>query len=108
MTIQQILDNIRTAVYGRDMRQAIYEGIDKSYSERLPGGYNPVSDINSYYSGIALFSSSTQHRPPFNSSFMLIASGNETSCFQIAYDYENANSPMKRNKSNGTWSEWSS
>lgn len=108
MTIDQILSNIRNAVYGRDMRQAIYEGVDKCYSERLPGGYNPVSDINTYYSGIALFSETTQHRPPFNAPFMLVAAGNETNCCQIAYDYDNANSPMRRKKESGSWSDWSS
>jgi len=106
MTIQQILNNIRDAVYGRDMRQAIHDGVEKCYDERLPGGYNPVSDINTYYSGIALFSASTTHHPPFNAPFMLIAAGNATSCIQIAYDYDNAESPMRRSKTNGTWSEW--
>ena len=106
MTIEQILNNIRTAIYGIDMRQAIYEGVDKCYSERIPGGYNPTSDINTYYSGIALFPATTQHRPPFNASFMLIAAGNASNCYQIAYDYDNTNIPMKRKKENGSWSEW--
>lgn len=106
MTIDQILSNIRNAVYGIDMRQAIYEGVDKCYSERLSGGYNPVSDVDTYYSGIALFSSTTQHRPPFSGSFMLIAAGNSSYCCQIAYDYNNENSPMRRKKENGSWSTW--
>lgn len=106
MTIQQILNNIRDAVYGRDMRQAIHDGVEKCYDERLPGGYNPVSDINTYYSGIALFSGTTLNHPPFGSYFLLIAAGNASNCVQIAYDYDNSESPMKRTKSNGSWSNW--
>jgi len=106
MTIQQILNSIRDAVYGKDMRQAIHDGIEKCYDERLPGGYNPATDINTYYTGIALFPASTTHHPPFNAPFMLVAAGNAINCFQIAYDCDNAESPMKRTKANGSWSEW--
>lgn len=106
MTIQQILNNIRDAVYGRDMRQSIHDGVEKCYNERIPGGYNPVTDINSYYSGIALFPATTAHCPPFNAPFMLVAAGNETNCCQIAYDFNNTESPMRRVKTNNSWSNW--
>lgn len=105
MTIQQILSNIRTAVYGRELRRSIHDGLEKCYSERLQGGRNPVSDINNFYTGIALFSATTTNRP-FNTEFMLIAAGNETNCYQVAYSVGNSQAPLSRRKQNGSWTAW--
>lgn len=105
MTIEQILTQIRSSVHGSDMRQAIHDGIEKCYNERNSGGYNPVSDTNLFYSGIGLFSAATTNKP-FDSRFMLIACGTESTCYQIAYDADNANEPRHRKKENGSWSSW--
>lgn len=105
MTIEQILTNIRTAVYGRDVRSSIYDGVEKCYNERLPGGMNPVQDLNNFPSGLALFTTATLNKP-FDSSFLLIAGGNSANSFQIAYDMSNNNPPYSRRKQSGTWGSW--
>ena len=63
MTIQQILSNIRNAVYGKDVRSSIHDGIDQCYKDRLPGGMNPVPDLNNFPSGLALFTSTALNKP---------------------------------------------
>lgn len=105
MTIQTALRNIRSAIYGRDVRSSIHDAIEICYNERLTGGYNPTNDVNRFYSGVALFSAYTTNRP-FNSSFLLIAGGNETRCHQMAYDMNNIQNPMTRSKEGATWSNW--
>ena len=105
MTIQQILNNIKNAVYGRDVRTSIYDGIEKCYNERLTGGLNPVSDLNNFPSGVALFTAVTLNKP-FDSSFILIAGGDSNNSFQIAYDMNNNNPPYTRKKTNNTWGSW--
>lgn len=105
MTIQQALNNIKNAIYGREVRSAIHDGIELCYDERLPGGLNPVSNLNDFSSGVALFTRTVANRP-FASSILLIAGGNATNSFQIAYDASNNNPPYSRRKQNGTWGTW--
>lgn len=106
MTIQQALTNIRNAVYGRDVRSSIHDGIKICYDERLSGGMNTVTNLNEFNTGIALFTTRPSNSPPFNSSFLLIAGGNTANSFQIAYDAKNNNPPYSRRKQNGTWGNW--
>ena len=105
MTIQQILNNIKNAVYGKDVRSSIHDGIEQCYNDRLTGGVNPASDLNNFPSGVALFTTNVLNRP-FESSFLLIAGGNALNSFQIAYDMNNNNPPYSRKKRNGTWGSW--
>lgn len=105
MTIQQALANIKNAVYGRDVRSSIHDGIELCYNERLPGGLNPVTNLNDFNSGVALFTSNPANAP-FTSSFLLIAGGNVADSFQIAYDTNNNNPPYSRKKQSGTWGNW--
>lgn len=105
MTIQQALNNIKNAIYGRDVRSSIHDGIKISYDERLPGGLNTVANLNDFNSGIALFTSNPVNAP-FASSFLLIAGGNIADSFQIAYDANNNNPPYFRKKQSGTWGNW--
>lgn len=105
MTIQQVLNNIKSAVYGRDVRGSIHDGIELCYNERLAGGLNPVTNLNSFPSGIALFTGTVSNRP-FSSSLLVIAGGNSTNSVQIAYDAANNNPPYIRRKQNGSWGTW--
>ena len=105
MTIQQALTNIMSAVYGKDVRESIHDGIELCYNERASGGLNPQTDANLFYSGIAYFSSTATNRP-FSADFLLIAGGNATSCCQIAFAVANAYAPKIRRRANGTWTEW--
>lgn len=107
MTIQEALNNINSAVYGKDVRQSIHDGIELCYTERTSGGYKPQTDVNNFYSGIALFPSSTSNKP-FNADFLLLAGGNSTNCCQVAFAMTNGNVPMTRRKSNGNWTAWTS
>lgn len=105
MTIQQALSNIMSAVYGKDVRESIHDGIELCYNERASGGYNPQTDANLFYSGVAYFSSTAANRP-FNADFLLIAGGNATTCCQIAFAAANGQTPMTRRRSGGTWTTW--
>lgn len=105
MTIEQALSNIENAVYGRDVRGSIHDGIELCYNERLNGGLNPVRNLDDFPSGIALFTRSVTNRP-FSSSFLLIAGGNSTNSFQIAYDASNNNPPKMRRKTGSNWGDW--
>lgn len=105
MTIQQALSNILSAVYGKDVRQSIHDGIELCYEERASGGYNPQTDVNNFYNGTALFSSSAANKP-FNAEFLLIAGGNSTNCGQVAFSTTGASVPMVRRKNNGSWTSW--
>ena len=105
MTIQQALANIKNAIYGRDVRSSIHDGIELCYNERLPGGLNPVTNLNDFTSGVAMFTRTVANRP-FTSSLLLIAGGNTVNSFQIAYDVSNNNPPYSRRKQNGSWGNW--
>ena len=105
MTIQQILNSIRNAVYGKDVRSSIHDGIEQCYKDRLPGGMNPVPDLNNFPSGLALFTNVVINKP-FDSSFLLVAGGDSANSFQIAYDMNNNNPPYARKKQNGSWGSW--
>lgn len=105
MTIQQALNNIKNAIYGRDVRSSIHDGIELCYNDRLPGGLNPVTNLNDFPSGVALFTRAVQNRP-FTSHLMIIAGGNTMNAFQIAYDVSNNNPPYSRRKQNGSWGNW--
>lgn len=105
MTIQQALNNIKNAIHGRDIRSSIHDGIKLCYNERLPGGLNPVMDLNSFPSGIAMITTNIENAP-FTSNFLIIAGGDSTGSFQIAYDISNDNPPQFRKKQNGSWSNW--
>lgn len=94
-----------SAVYGKDVRESIHDGIELCYNERASGGYNPQTDANLFYSGIAYFSSTAANRP-FNADFLLIAGGNATTCCQIAFAAANGQTPMTRRRSGGTWTTW--
>lgn len=105
MTIQQALNNIKNAIYGRDVRTSIHDGIELCYNERLAGGLNPVTNLNDFTSGIALFTRNVTNRP-FSGTFLLIAGGNSTNSYQIAYDSGNTNPPQHRKKQNNSWGNW--
>ncbi len=105
MTIQQALANIKNAVYGKDVRSSIHDGIKICYDERLTGGLNTVSNLDDFNSGIALFTSRPTNAP-FKSTFLLIAGGDRVRSFQIAYDANNTNPPYFRKKQNSTWGNW--
>lgn len=105
MTITEALTKISTAVYGKDVRNAIHDGIELCYNERTSGGYDPVTDINNFVSGIALFSSTATNRP-YAANFMLLAAGNSTNCVQVAIAMNNNYVPMIRRKQSGTWQAW--
>ena len=107
MTIQQALNKIRNATYGKDVRDALHDGISLCYNDRVAGGsYTSATSVNTFYSGIGLFPSNATNRP-FDAPFLLIAAGSDTSCCQIAYDQNNGNNPKIRKKENGSWSSWS-
>lgn len=105
MTIQQILANIQNAVYGRDVRSSIHDGIELCYNERLPGGINPVQNVNEFMSGVALFTA-TAINLPSEAAYLIVAGGNSTNAVQVAYDVANNNPPQFRNRTNGSWGTW--
>ena len=105
MTIQQILSNIRNKTYGEDVRQAIIDGLQLCYTDKVLGGYCPVDNLNNYYSGAAFCTSSTANSP-FQSSFIVMCAGNSTNCFQVAINASNINDGYVRNKKNNSWSAW--
>lgn len=107
MTIEQALSNIRSAVYGNEVKQSIIEGLQLCYTERASGGYDPVDDLNQFYSGTSIISENAENRP-FDGPFFLIAGGNETICCQLAIDPSGNNSRKLRKKENDVWSAWGS
>ena len=105
MTITQALNAIKTAVYGKDVRNAIYEAISLCYNDRPAGGINATNTLNTFYSGITLITS-TLTNAPFSGSYMLLAAGDSTNCCQIAYSMTNTYVPVTRRKSGSTWTSW--
>jgi len=105
MTIKQALEAIQNESYGEPVRQAIIEGIQLCYSEKATGGYCPVDDLNTYYSGVAFCASSIAHSP-FQSSFVIMSAGNSSNCFQAAINITNLNDGYVRKRQNNAWSNW--
>lgn len=107
MTIEQALSNIRSAVYGNEVKQSIIEGLQLCYTERASSGYDPVDDLNQFYCGSSIISGNAENRP-FDGPFFLIAGGNESICCQLAIDPSGTNSNKLRKKENEVWSPWGS
>lgn len=105
MTIQQILEKIQNERYGDTVRQAIIDGIQLCYSEKATGGYCPIEDLNTYYSGAA-FCTSNIANSPFQSSFVIMSAGNSTQCFQVAINIADINDGYVRKKQNNSWGAW--
>lgn len=105
MTIRQILEKIQNERYGETVRQAIIDGIQLCYDERALGGYNPVEDLNDFYNGSALFTSSVANAP-IQSSFIVMSAGTDTNCCQVAIDATNLNNSYLRKKQSNSWSAW--
>lgn len=105
MTIQQILENIQNESYGDAVRQAIIDGILLCYTEKATGGYCPIEDLNTYYSGVAFCTPSVENSP-FQSSFVIMSAGNNSNCFQTAINIANLNDGYVRKKQNNSWTAW--
>ena len=105
MTLQEALTAIKSAIYGEDVRSAIIEGLQLCYTERTSGGYALIEDADEFQNGIALCTSSTEHRP-YDAPFLLYSAGNDTVCCQVAVDPDGSRSNSIRKKENNTWGEW--
>ena len=105
MTIQQILTRIQNETYGEEVRQAIADGLQLCYDDKVLGGYCPVDDLNNYYSGAAFCTSSVANGPS-QSSFIVMSAGDSEHCFQVAINILNINDGYTRKKQNNTWSQW--
>ena len=105
MTIQQILTKIQNETYGEEVRQAIIDGLQLCYDDKVLGGYCPVDDLNNYYSGAAFCTSSVANGPS-QSSFIVMSAGDSEHCFQVAINILNINDGYTRKKQNNTWSQW--
>lgn len=105
MTIQQILTKIQNETYGEEVRQAIADGLQLCYDDKVLGGYCPVDDLNNYYSG-ATFCTSSVANGPSQSSFIVMSAGDSDHCFQAAINILNINDGYTRKKQSGSWSSW--
>lgn len=105
MTLQEALTNIKSAIYGEDVRNAIINGLQLCYSERASGGYEPVEDADEFQNGIAICTSSTEHRP-YDAPFLLYSAGIETTRCQVAIDPEGSRTTVVRKQENSVWSDW--
>lgn len=66
---------------------------------------NPVSDVNNFYSGIGLFSSSTANIPTADW-WLIVSGGYDGTVVQTAYNLWNNSAPKTRYCAAGVWSEW--
>ena len=66
---------------------------------------NPVTDLNTFYTGIGLFNSSTLNLPS-QDWFMVISGGMNGTTTQVAFNLFNNTRPKTRNCAAGTWTEW--
>lgn len=105
MTLQEILSNIRTAIYGEDVINAILNGLKLCYSERLSGGRMPSDDLNEFANGTAIFEP-TVDDAPYDNSFLILTGGNEETCCQVAFDTSGVHPSTIHYKENGSWTQW--
>ena len=67
--------------------------------------FNPVNDLNNFYTGIGLFNESTFNMPS-KKWWFIMSGGDEYTQMQIASSFLN-DEPMKiRHKASGTWGDW--
>lgn len=94
------------------------------YSEKLYGGWlsgklnqfldvtgsdmiiNPVSDVNNFGTGIALFHNVSNLPPGGDDWFLIISGGGNGTNVQVAYKLYNHCQSYHRYCASGTWSEW--
>lgn len=66
---------------------------------------NPVSNVNTFYSGIGLFSGEVTNLPT-TEWWLIISGGQNGTTTQIAYTLFNTTTPRMRYCASGTWSSW--
>lgn len=65
---------------------------------------NPVSDLNSFFTGVGLFQNTTN--APSSDWWLIISGGTHGTVTQIAFDLFNTHPPKTRKCAGGTWYDW--
>lgn len=94
--------NVYSPLWGGWLSNTLGRFLDVNGSDVI---INPVSDLNNFGTGIALFGDSTANLPS-STWYLVIAGGGNGTNVQVAYELWNHRLTYHRYCAGGTWSEW--
>lgn len=95
--------NVYSPLWGGWLHNKLNQFLDVTGSDII---INPVSDVNNFDTGIALFYN-VSNLPPGNDWFLIISGGGDGTNVQVAYALGNlVGGCYRRNRASNTWTNW--